>query len=109
MCMGKGRGKQKERSHREWTHLGVAWRTPSMLLHVHRGEGVEGEEKVGEVARAPPVRPSGIVALHLGNKGEPRTSPDWLGGRCGRCPVISAGQLGDFCHQTMGQAREELA
>ena len=52
MCMGKGRGKQKERSHREWTHLGVAWRTPSMLLHVHRGEGVEGEEKVGEVARA---------------------------------------------------------
>ena len=80
-----------------------------MLLHVHRGEGVEGEEKVGEVARAPPVRPSGIVALHLGNKGEPRTSPDWLGGRCGRCQVISAGQLGDFCHQTMGQAREELA
>lgn len=55
------------------------------------------------------MRPSGIAALHLGDKGEPRTSPDWLGGRCGRGAMISARQLGNFCHPNVGQAREELA
>lgn len=98
----RGAEGQDPRVHTSWCGLGDPKNATACTRRAELGRGGGEGWRGGESH----VRPSGISALHPGDEGEPRISPDWSGGRCGRCPMISAGRLGSYWPQTVGQDAE---